>query len=292
MRRKTIVSALALCSAVGCLPAVAGSASAAPRYRDYVALGDSYASIASLLTVEDKVGCFRSADNYPHVLAAKLGVERLTDVSCGSATTAHMTEPQRTPTLGTNPAQFDALRPETDLVTLTIGGNDLGFESVIGQCGLLSVTDPLGNPCERANRNPDGSDKVRRKIEQEVAPRVAAVVRGIKERSPDARVLLVGYLRWLPEATGCWPAVPLAQGDVPYATSLQQALVDVLAGNAGGNVSAFDPMPITGHDMCQAPGTRWVEPVVPAAPTTPFHPNALGQRNLGERLAERLGGTR
>ncbi|WP_410651419.1 SGNH/GDSL hydrolase family protein [Amycolatopsis sp. cmx-4-54] len=266
----------------------AGSASAEPRYRNYVALGDSYAAIGSLLSIEDTVGCFRSKENYPHVLAATLAVEKFTDVSCSSAKTDHMTTAQQTPTFGVNPPQFDALTSDVDLVTLTIGGNDFGFESILGQCGLLSATDPQGNPCQRANRNPDGSDKFLRKIEQEVAPKVAAVVRGVTKRAPRATILLVGYLRALPERHGCWPAMPIAAGDVPYLNVVQQKLIDALTDNAGGTVIGFDTMPLTGHDTCTAPGTRWVEPVLPAAPTTPVHPNALGQRNLGERLAAAL----
>ncbi|RZS44856.1 GDSL-like lipase/acylhydrolase family protein [Herbihabitans rhizosphaerae] len=286
MRHKATIFAVAAAVTAGLLSG--GTASATPKYRNYVALGDSYVSIASLLTVEDKVGCFRSRDNYPHVLAAKLGVARLTDVSCGSATTEHMTTPQQTPLFGTNPPQFDALNPDVDLVTLTVGGNDFGLESTFGKCGLLSATNPFGNPCQQANRNPDGSDQFLGKIEKEVAPKVAAVVRGVTERAPNATVLLVGYLRLLPDTKGCWPAMPIAAGDVPYLNVVQQRLTDALTRNTGGKVVAFDPTSLTGHDACTAPGTRWVEPVLPASPTTPVHPNVLGQRNLGERLAAAL----
>src|SRR5689334_6315092 len=103
----------------------AATAHASPRFTHYVALGDSYAAIASLLTVHGTPGCFRSADNYPSNVARELGVATFTDVTCSSATTGHLTAPQATG-LGTNPPQFDALTADTDLVSLTIGGNDLG----------------------------------------------------------------------------------------------------------------------------------------------------------------------
>src|SRR4051812_1961944 len=92
----------------------------------YVALGDSYTS-APLVPPPDilSLGCLRPSNTYPKHPAAQLRVTSFTDISWGGADTTNMTQPQSTP-LGTFPPQFDALRPDTDLVTVGIGGNDFG----------------------------------------------------------------------------------------------------------------------------------------------------------------------
>jgi lysophospholipase L1-like esterase len=164
----------------------------------YVALGDSYASGPGIpVQRADPVGCQRSTHNYPARLAAALGISNYTDVSCGGARTDNMTvsQPVR---LGPHPPQFNALTPDTDLVTVTIGGNDINIGDLWLTCARLGATDPLGNPCER-QAIADGTDLYTKRIAA-AAPKVARVLEGIRAHSPHARVLVVGYLRVLPPA--------------------------------------------------------------------------------------------
>src|SRR5258708_24306794 len=95
----------------------------------YVALGDSYTSAPVIPNQHgDPIDCGRSDHNYPSLVAEALGAATFVDVSCGSAETKHMTEPQTgLPLGGTNPPQFNALRPDATLVTVGIGGNDAGL---------------------------------------------------------------------------------------------------------------------------------------------------------------------
>ncbi|HEU0127603.1 MAG TPA: SGNH/GDSL hydrolase family protein, partial [Pseudonocardiaceae bacterium] len=240
----------------------------------YVALGDSFAS-GPFIPVQrlDPLGCARSTRNYPSLVAEALGVAEFTDVTCSAAVTGNMTAPQEVP-LGRNPPQFDALRPDTDLVTVSIGGNDVGYTDMIFTCGQLSVTDPLGDPCHRY-ATAGGSDLYAERI-LAAAPKVAGVLQGIREHSPEATVLLVGYLRILPPAVGCWPVVPISRGDVPYLDGVQQQLTKMLAAQAENNGAVFvDPYAASlGRDTCQLPGVKWVEGIVPTSPAYPVHPNA------------------
>ncbi|SDI22977.1 GDSL-like Lipase/Acylhydrolase family protein [Actinokineospora alba] len=280
--RRSVIAATVLMLTAG-----VASAEATPTYREYVALGDSFAAIASVFTVQGTPGCFRSTDNYAGNVAKALGA-RLDDRSCSSATTAHMTTPQSTQLFGTNPPQFDGLTTTTDLVTVTIGGNDFGFESSIGTCGVLAVTDPFGNPCERHN-NSTGTDKLVAKVD-EIAPKIAAVLDGIHARAPRAKIVVVGYLPLLPPTTGCFPLTPMAVGDVAYLHGIQLKLNAMLAGQAARHhATAVDLTGVRGHDVCQLPWNRWVEPVLPAAPTTPFHPNSAGQRGAADLILATLG---
>jgi len=257
----------------------------------FVALGDSYAAgnLIPASPAGTPAGCLRSTHNYSGDVQAVIRASRYVDVACSDATTADMTRPQHT-VAGTNRPQFDALSPRDSLVTITIGGNDVGFRSILATCVALSATSPSGHPCKR-HFTAGGTDRLAAAV-RAVAPRIAAVLRGIHHRAPRARVLLAGYPGILPSTgTGCWPDVPLAHGDVPYLRATEQALNRVLARAAAANGATFvDTYRATiGHDVCQRPGTRWVEGLVPASPAYPFHPNRRGQQAIARQVLAALG---
>ncbi|PPK61328.1 SGNH/GDSL hydrolase family protein [Actinokineospora auranticolor] len=247
------------------------------RYRHYVALGDSYASGPGIPTQNGTpLGCGRSDHNYPGKLARWLRVRRFTDVTCGGATTAEMTRPQQVYG-GENPPQFDALRPETDLVTLTIGGNDIGFGEILSTCGRLGATDPTGAPC-KAHYTASGTDELANRVRAVARTRVAKTLGEIHKRVPRATILVVGYLRILPDGPGCWPLVPFAAGDTAYFDQTGRALNQALAETARQAGATFiNPYPYaTNHDACQSAEDRWVEPLRPDSPAAPLHPNDTG----------------
>jgi len=75
------------------------------------------------------------------VLAPALHVTTLRDVSCSSATSTHFTNPQQGAVFGTNPARYNALSADTTLVTVGIGGNDIGLVGLAESC--INVAFPL-----------------------------------------------------------------------------------------------------------------------------------------------------
>lgn len=257
----------------------------------FVALGDSYAAgnLIPASPVGTPAGCLRSTHNYSGDVQAVIRAGRYVDAACTDAATADMTRPQRT-VAGTNPPQFDALSPRDSLVTITIGGNDIGFKSVLATCVTLSVTSPSGHPCQR-HFTAGGTDRLAARVAA-VGPKVAAVLRGIHRRAPRARILLVGYPDILPNTgTGCFPDVPLAHGDVPYLRATEVALNRTLARAAAASHATFvDTYRATiGHDVCQPPGTRWVEGLIPDSPAFPFHPNGRGQQAMARQVLAALG---
>jgi lysophospholipase L1-like esterase len=270
--------AVAVTSALALLVPAASAAPAAPSPKGaYVALGDSYTA-GPVIPVQqsDPLGCLRSDHNYPHLIASSLGVTGLRDASCSGAKTDDMTAPQNV-TPGPNPPQFSKLGPDAKVVTLGIGGNDIGFTEIIENC---SSPTPLGHPCQDQYVAPDGTDIISGRI-RATAPKVAAVLQGIRQRSPAARIFVVGYLAILPESgNGCWPQMPLAYEDVPYLRAKEHELNAMLATQAQrARVTFVDTYtPSIGHDACQLPTVRWVEPVVPNAPAAPVHPNATGMQ--------------
>ncbi len=282
-RRVTVVALLtALIAAL-----VAPSATAAPTYRNYVSLGDSFVSGPFIpLQRLDPLSCFKSTQNYPSVLARRLGIANFKDISCGGAQTKDMAGVQ-TGIPGQSVSQLSALKPDTDLVTLSIGGNDIGFMDIILNCAGKSLSDPHGAPCKAGF-----GDELAARVAA-TAPKVASVLAGIKQRSPKAKIVVVGYLRILPPSQGCWPIVPISKGDVPYLDNVQQQLNGMLGAQAKAAGAAFvNPYDISlGRDTCAAPWTKWVEGIIPTSLAFPVHPNAAGMNAVGKQVAAALSGT-
>jgi lysophospholipase L1-like esterase len=254
-----VLAALAATLVVG----VAGATAA-----NWAGLGDSYAAGPLIPNQQlNPLGCLRSDHNFAHLAAAQLG-RSLADVSCSGATTDDMTSSQDVTPGPANPPQFDALTAATQVVTLQIGGNDIGFTEIIENCASAS---PFGHP----------------------APKVAAVIQGIHARSPQARVFVVNYAAILPETgSGCWPVVPIAWADVPYLRGIEKALNTMLAQQAAANGATVvdDYSASIGHDACKSTTVKWVEPLIPTNPAAPFHPNARGEAGIARVVAAAVGG--
>ena len=247
-----------------------------------VALGDSYTAGPLIpLPTGNPPGCGRSTSNYPHVAAAALGLA-LTDVSCSGARTDHLLGPQTVPG-GVNPPQLDAVTASAAVVTVGIGGNDIGFAGIVQACAAPA---PFGTPCQDRYVTPAG-DEISRRIAA-TAPEVTAVLAEAKRRAPSARVFALGYPAILPDAgPGCWPVMPVAPGDVPYLRARHKELNAMIAASAAAAGATYVDVytPSVGHDACQLVGVRWVEPMVPTTPAAPVHPNALGMKGMASALA-------
>lgn len=246
---------------------VAAEEAESAAFEHYVAIGDSFVAgpLVQAQANMPLLGCMQSSVNYPKRLAEELGITDLTDVSCSGAVMSHLYEAQFDDT----PPQLDALRPETDLVTVGIAGNDFGFSQVLMECAKRSLTNPLGSPC--ADHYGDELDQ---RIEG-LRGEVSGVYADIAERSPNATVLSVGYLQILPESGGCWPSTPISRGDVPFLDAAQTKLNAMLQEEATAQGAVFVDTFERGHDVCQGSSTRWVEGLIPED-GAPIHPNNLG----------------
>jgi lysophospholipase L1-like esterase len=268
-------------------PSPAPSATAGP----YVALGDSYTAtpLSPRLTGAADRACQRSTRNYPYLVAAVLGAAvRLTNVSCLGATTRDLSQAQHT-SGPANPAQLDALSAADRLVTVQIGGDDIGFSGIAATCGELSLTNLNGDPC-RQHYTKDGTDQLAQAVTQ-AAPQVAAALATIRQRAPHARLLVVGYPDILPvRGNGCWPEVTVARGDLPYLRGVETGLNAMLKAQAAraGATFADTYTPSIGHDACQRAGTKWVEGLIPTSAALPLHPNALGEAAMAREIEAAL----
>jgi lysophospholipase L1-like esterase len=279
MRRRltvALVTAVAVIAGMSAVPSPTGAATGPLRY---VAMGDSYSAASGNLPPDPTapLECARSTVNYPHVIAAKIAAA-LTDVTCGGADTSDFLTAQYP---GVAP-QLDALQKDTQLVTMTIGGNDSGvFINVVLDCGEAGLsTLGQGSPCK---------DKYGSSFEDTIRtttyPSLVAALKAVRTKASRARVAILGYPWIMPATTGCFPQMPIATGDVPYVRGIQATLNDaVRRAAAATGVTYVDLSTVSeGHDACQPIGVRWVEPALLGTNPVIVHPNALGEANMANQ---------
>ena len=279
MRSRLVL--LALASALVALFLSPVGASAAPPPRTYVALGDSYAAGPLIPVQEEPWGCLKSTNNYAKHVAARLEIE-LRDATCSGASTRHMTE-EHGVFPEANPPQFDSLDAGVDYVTLQIGGNDIGFGGIAETCARAAFE---GESCRSQYVDDSGRDELAERIER-TAPKVAAVLQGIAERAPDARVLVLGYsgIFRIGETASC-PAMGVGEEDARYLRNVQESLNAMLAAQADLNDARYVDVywPSEGKTACDLPVLRWVEPIVPVHAAAPLHPNLTGMLAVADLL--------
>ena len=254
----------------------------------YVSLGDSYTAGPLIPKQQlDPLGCLRSDHDYPHLTAAALHLQ-LTDVSCSGAETKDMTSPQSVPLGGTNPPQFDALDKNTKVVSLGIGGNDIDFSTIVENCLASSPSGPtrVGQTC-KSYYTSGGVDQLAAVISA-TAPKVAAVITGIRQRAASGvKIFVMGYPALLPATgNGCFPQMPITTTDVPYLRQVALELNGMLRSVANANSATFVDTYTSGlpFNACTSASTRYVEPIIPGNPAAPVHPNARGMAHDAELL--------
>jgi len=261
--------------------AYAPSSQAEPTGGHYVAMGSSFAAGPGITKSAEPppARCRRSADNYAHQLAARRKLA-LTDVSCSGATTDAILEPW-----GHQPAQIEAVLPETTLVTVTIGGNDLGYMTglMAAACQTLASNraDPVALDRCGPIPHPDDADYVRLEA---AMTRIAVEV---KARAPSARLVFVNYLTVLPQAGSCALA-PLAPEAAKNSRTLARKLLALTAKVAkaqGAEVFSAASLSRT-HSVCAR--HPWMNGYPAPAGGAAFHPNLAGMTAVAEGLDRQL----
>ncbi|MQS11662.1 SGNH/GDSL hydrolase family protein [Streptomyces kaniharaensis] len=299
-RNSTALAAVALGAAFALTSTTAQAATPAPRH--YVALGDSYAAGAGVPGQSAGL-CLRSDHNYGHLVAAALKAGTYTDVTCAAAKIKAITEPQYDLFLRVNDPQLDAVTHDTDLVSLTLGGNDLGTSDigigdVIATCIAGAVVNPLGTPCQDVYNHGHwdwsswswqyGDDTLADRIDA-AQPQLADALKRIHAKAPKAKVLLVGYPTVIPaDGSSCVLRQPIAPRDIPYLHRTLGKLNAMLKSIAAANGAIYvDTQTATaGHDACS--DDRWIEGALPGSPAVPFHPNATGERVMANAVLAAL----
>ncbi len=243
----------------------------------YVALGSSMAAGPGIppRAPDSPRLAMRSARNYPHLVADELGLD-LVDVTYSGATTAHVLREEQNGA----PPQVTALRGDEELVTITIGGNDVWYVP-----GLYAASCPrplrLVPVVGRGLRSAVDREQRDRSL-VEVAASLRDVGTTVRAACPEARVLFVDYLTLLPPAGT--RAFPLRADDVDVFRHVAQQLERITAEAAaetGCELVRAAAASRDHHAWSRDPWTVAATLPLPGRPLA-YHPNAWGMRQVAD----------
>ena len=245
-----VVCSIGLVAAVTVAPA-AEAASAV----SYVALGDSYSSgLGAGDYISSSGSCDRSTRAYPEQWAGANTPASFVSVACAGATTADVLS-----------SQVSALSTSTTLVSITIGGNDAGFSSVMETCVLSSTSS-----CLTAVSNAEAF------IADSLPARLNTTLQAIRAHAPAAKIVLLGYpdLYDLSKSGTC---IGLSTKDRTALNGGADALDQAMhaAAEANGDTFADVRGQFAGHEICDS--GSWLNSVDIFAISSSYHPNASGQ---------------
>ncbi|MGW3056693.1 SGNH/GDSL hydrolase family protein [Streptomyces goshikiensis] len=306
-------SRLALLGSAAALTAVqlAGAQPAAAAENQWVALGDSYTAgviHAAGNTFEvPRDGCERTDRSYPQVIDRDLGgLFELTNVSCGAATIENVTDTPQHP-IGRHlppisedpdypfppvPAQSEAVGADTDVITVGVGGNSLGFADFLTKCAQLGgESSGKGTPCKDALATdvPNRLKTVRHQYD-----RMLAV---LHKRAPKAKILAVGYPTVIPKDASKCSFGDLTQfgtitsGDLAWLrTDVLEPLNKAIDDSTGTqDAASFIDLYTSSRDHSVCDERKWVEGFVTLPDQLSIvHPNALGHRNAADHIEEAM----
>jgi lysophospholipase L1-like esterase len=253
---RVIFSAAVVASAGGLFWAVTATPAAeAASSVQYVALGDSYSSgLGAGDYISSSGSCDRSARAYPEQWADANASASFVSVACAGATTADVLS-----------SQVSALSASTTLVSITIGGNDAGFSSVMETC-VLSWT----STCVNAVSNAEAF------IRNQLPALLDATLQTIRAHAPAAKIAVLGYpeLYDLSKSSTC---IGLSTRDRTALNGGADALDRALATAAAKNHDTFADVRgrFAGHEICDS--GSWLNSVDIFAISSSYHPNASGQ---------------
>lgn len=239
----------------------------------YVALGDSYASMATAGNIDlSSPFCLRSVDNYASQLAGLLGTD-VTDVSCQGGVVSDVTAPRATRD-GELPPQLDALDESTTLVTLTMGGNDIGFGKLASCAGNpATCTDSLLRDTEASLG--------------ELPAHLDQMYAAIAEKAPNARVITTGYLPLIATGDQCFFLNRIPEQIRGYFVETTTAINSVVEEAAVRNGAAFVlPANTDQHTACAAADQRWTDFTGGETNSYAMHPTVAGQTAMANAIAE------
>ncbi|MFI1420507.1 SGNH/GDSL hydrolase family protein [Streptomyces sp. NPDC020731] len=256
MRRSRLViflGSLLLAATTALTGATTAQASQQAAAGGYVALGDSYASgVGAGGYISGSGDCKRSTKAHPYLWAAANSPSSFDFKACSGARTGDVLSGQ----LGT-------LSTSTGLVSLSVGGNDAGFADVMTTCVLQSDSTCLSRIAT-----------AKAYVDSTLPGRLDSVYSAIRDRAPNARVVVVGYPRFYKLGTSC---VGLSETKRKAINDAADHLDDAIARRAGAHGFIFGDVrtTFTGHEICS--GSSWLHSMDWFNIGNSYHPTAAGQ---------------
>jgi lysophospholipase L1-like esterase len=242
-------------TSLGCAATLAGTSLIAASHASaagasYVALGDSYSSGVGAGNL-DGTSCQRSTNAYPAKWAAAHSPASFKFVACSGATT--------TDVLGN---QVGALSAGTTLASITIGGNDAGFSSVMETCVTRSDSACLSAVAKAENF-----------MDTQLPGRLGTLFSAMRSKAPNARIVVLDYPHLYIITSFCPGLSNTKRTALNGAADHLDGKIGAAAGNAGFDFADVRPQ-FAGHELCS--GDDWLHAVtIPLGDS--YHPTALGQ---------------
>ncbi|MET9802666.1 SGNH/GDSL hydrolase family protein [Streptomyces sp. NPDC006368] len=253
-RAAALSSSLLLSAVLALTGAGAAQADSSAAALDYAALGDSYSSGVGAGYYDSASGnCKRTTRAYPALWAAANAPSSFAFTACSGARTTDVTATQLGP-----------LSAATDLVSLTVGGNDAGFADVMTTC----VTQSEATCIARVN-------EAKRYVDTTLPGRLDTVYSAIRNKAPSAHVVVLGYPRFYQLGGGC--VAGLTENERRAINGGADHLNAATAKRAADHGFTFaDVVPaFTGHEICS--GASWLHSVNWLNIGESYHPTASGQ---------------
>jgi lysophospholipase L1-like esterase len=262
----------------------------------YTAMGDSYSSGEGNPTYDPGTAgaCDRSQAAYGRQFAtgtASIGGNSIQHIACSGATIANLT----TTALNGEQPQISQIYTGSKLVTLTIGGNDLGPDSSgdnVGFASILSYCMTNQNTCE-SHYNSDDGNNLYTIMDQSLEPRLVAAYKAIQARVPNAKVVALTYPQIFQPRSSCLGNAFLPVPDDQFLISVGLYLDNTIitAAKAAGINVLDERYAFLGHQICSANGslvyglTSALTPGEQFLDTSAlFHPTAAGHAVLAADL--------
>ena len=251
------------------------------RTAQYVAFGSSFAAGFGLgpRLKGSPFACLKSSNGYPQQLAKMLNLS-LEDTTCSGATTTQILHGgqyfQRPP--------IEALSENTQLVTLTTGGNDVSYVGDLTFLAARSRAGVIGSLLRLwPKKLKPAEDRAFPKLHNELL----ATLREIRRRAPHARIVVVTYPAILPPSDTC-PRLGINATDATVMRQVGNLLAEVTrAGAQEAAVSVVDMAKLSqDHDACAA--TPWVNGAAPAQGAK-FHPTLAGASATAAAIQNAVG---
>lgn len=261
-----------------------------PTFQHLAALGSSFASGPGIAPVIDRAAG-RSARNYPHLVAEGLGA-RLTDLSVSGATTANVLDTPQRVLNHTFAPQLDGLPADADLVTITVGGNDLGnglTTILAGVAGRLLSPIPvtgLGSSLVRRFRPARGEDVIDR-----ATTTLVQIIDTVRTRTGGARVLVVGYLTIFGDDSRPGPELPFDAAAIDDFRRRGEQVQELLGRAAAKSGADFIDVGAASRSHAVGSPDPWVlgmTPIRSVLETVPYHPNAAGMAAVADIILTHL----
>ena len=247
----------------------------------YVAFGSSFAAGPGLgpLAPGSPWLSYRSINGYPQQLARLVRVPSFTDMTSSGSTVRHVLHGGQF-MLG---PQIDALGPDTQLVTMTAGGNDVSYVGDLSAMAYMNRGGVIGSAFHAFWKEPQ---PIERRDFSGLAANLRATIQEIRKRSPGARIVLVTYPAIVPKTGTC-----KALGISDEQASLIRAVGDKLAETTAVTATAMGATVVnmaalsTGHDACSS--NPWVNGFEPKEGAM-FHPTLAGAHATALAIASAI----